>query len=319
MNARLPLAPNPTVSVIVPTIGRPGSLKELLSSLRAQTRAPLEVIVADASGGNEVAAVLEACSATAPAFSIKRLQVEPPSAVRQRIAAIRASSGEMLLLLDDDVVLEADCIEEMIRAFGSEERVVGVFADLINQDWPAPTTAWRIFLRLCFGVRDGEWQGAVVGPLMRFAFVPRPTRNMPMKWIGAGNSMIRRASYEECGGFSNFFLHRSSINEDVDLGIKLARIGTILFCPAARMSHFHAPSGRVSVGMASEDDVFNRFNVLVHTVGDPLWLAFSKVATYCAVESASNLVGSARRRRLADFVPRTKGRVKALLRIIVGV
>ena len=40
-----------------------------------------------------------------------------------------------------------------------------------------------------------------------------------MEWLGSGNSLIRRDAHDRAGGFSNFFLHRTTVNEDVDLGI----------------------------------------------------------------------------------------------------
>ena len=46
---------------------------------------------------------------------IKRLKVTPPNTVRQRVAAIAEARSEYLLLLDDDVVLEPDCIEKMVE------------------------------------------------------------------------------------------------------------------------------------------------------------------------------------------------------------
>ena len=74
-----------------------------------------------------------------------------------------------------------------------------------------------------------------------------------MQWLSTNNSMIRRCVYHEAGGFSNFFLHRCTINEDIDLGLKISKFGQIVFCPDARMGHFHDPVGRVSAKIAAED------------------------------------------------------------------
>ena len=47
---------------------------------------------------------------------VRRIAVQPPNAVRQRCAAIAESCAEYLLLLDDDVVLEPQCLENMLAA-----------------------------------------------------------------------------------------------------------------------------------------------------------------------------------------------------------
>ncbi len=225
------------------------------------------MIVADGGEDGATAEVAADSRWLASGLNVRRICVRPPNAVRQRVAAIRSSRGEFLFLLDDDVVLEPDCVEEMLIVLRTAPEAVAVTADFSNCQWPQPTRVWRFYLRRVLGLAEGEWQGRVLGPLLRFGFNPVPADCRRIHWLGAGNSMVRRSAYEQVGGFSNFFLHRSSMNEDVDLGLKLSRVGPILFCPRARMAHHQSPNGRVSVSMAAEDDLFNRFLILRRTVG----------------------------------------------------
>jgi GT2 family glycosyltransferase len=307
---------NPVISVIVPTIGRPESLRRLLESLAAQTRKVDEVIVADGSNNDETCKVVDDCRWRVLELGVRRVVVHPPNAVRQRQAAIAAASGEFMLLLDDDVVLEADCVEQMIRLLLRDPGIVGVFADFNNQSWPLPTHVWRVYLRYVLRMNEGSWQGRVVGPLLRFGYNPTPKEPMPMEWLGTCNTMIRRAAYDEAGGFSNFFLHRCTMNEDVDLGLKLSKLGQILFCPAARMAHFHAPGGRVSPMNMAEDDLYNRYLVIRCTQGRSALTAFGLVLLYFTIETASNLGGCVRRLRGNGFGSRLVGRLRALGRIL---
>ena len=170
---------------------------------------------------------------------IKRLRVTPPNAVRQRVAAIAEARSEYLLLLDDDVALEPDCIEKMVEILRQDGSVVGVFADLNNQSWPRPTLAWRLYLRHILGMRKEEWQGCVVGPLLRFCYDPVPKKLMPMQWLSTNNTMIRRCVYHEAGGFSNFFLHRCTMNEDIDLWLENLQVWTN--CVLSRRSNGSFP------------------------------------------------------------------------------
>jgi len=305
-----------SVSVIVPTIGRVSSLQRMLESLCRQSAKPNEVIIADGSSSIDIESLVSNERWKIDDLHIKRLSVAPPHAVRQRVAAIAEARSEYLLLLDDDMVLESDCIERMVEILQRDAGVAGVFADLKNQSWPGPTLAWRLYLRHALGMREKEWQGRVVGPLLRFCYDPVPETLMPMQWLSTNNTMIRRRVYEEAGGFSDFFLHRCTMNEDVDLGLKISRLGQIVFCPGARMAHFHDPVGRVSAKIAAEDDLYNRYFVMRLTQQKSAMAAFGLVVLYFCIESVSNLIGSLVRLRWDGFWSRLCGRTYALFRIM---
>ena len=305
-----------SISAIVPTIGRPESLAALLDSLALQSLKPIEVLVADASADGAVAAVVGQAQWKSRGLEVTRVPVHLPNAVKQRVEAIRHSRGAFLLLLDDDVVLEPSCVEELMRALSAGDGVVAAVADFNNQSWPEPTTAWRWYMRFVLGMADGSWQGRVVGPLLRFGYHPVPDVVSPMAWFGTGNTLLRRSAYERAGGFSDFFLRRSTINEDVDLGLKISRVGGIVFCPRARLGHFHAPSGRVTPRTAAEDDLYNRYHILRSTQGRPALSAFASVLLFFVIETGSNLIGCVRRGRSDGFGARLAGRLSALTQIL---
>jgi GT2 family glycosyltransferase len=304
-----------TISAIVPTIGRQHSLSRLLDALAAQSRRPDEVVVCDASDEESVRVLAEPGRWAALGLPVRYLRVHPPNAVRQRVTAIAAATGSLLLLLDDDVVPEPTCVAALVRCLGSSG-AVGVSADFSNQQWPKPTTLWRWYLRIIHHITGDEWQGRVLGPLLRFGYVPSPTEPVPMEWLGSGNSLIRRDAYDRAGGFSDFFLHRSTVNEDVDLGLKLARQGRLLLCPAARMAHTHAPGGRVSARLIAEDDLYNRYVILRRTAERSRAVAMTLIACYFIIETASSLAASVRRVHGNQFFSRLAGRVSAIVRIV---
>ncbi|HEY2963672.1 MAG TPA: glycosyltransferase family 2 protein [Pyrinomonadaceae bacterium] len=307
------------ISAIVPTIGRPDSLRELLESLAAQTRKVDEVIVADASADPATAEIVKDPAFQSAVVRVNHVAVQPPNAVRQRTAAIERSSGEYLLILDDDVVLEPDCVEHMLALLEANQDVVAVTADFNNQTWPAPTRIWQLYLRHVLRLEANAWQGRVVGPLLRFGYNPVPREPRPIEWLGSGNSLVRRSAFIKAGGFSDFFLHRCTINEDVDLGLKLQRLGSIMFCPAARMAHHQAPSGRVTMLVAAEDDLFNRFYILRRTVGLGLLRAFGLVLLYFSVETIGQFLGCVRRLNFRGFVAPLTGRLRAFGRLLIPI
>lgn len=299
------------ISAIIPTIGRVNSLNALLESLAAQTCRVDEVIVASADQ--------QTCNLIRRTTNlvVRCIVVAPPNAVRQRMAAIEIARGDQLLLLDDDVVLEPDCVQHMSRVLETNDDVVAVTADFSNQAWPNPTRIWELYLRHILKLKRDEWQGRVVGPLLRFGFNPVPNGAQTMEWLGSGSSLVRRSAFRSVGGFSDFFLHRCTINEDVDLGLKLGRAGRIMFCPEARMAHHHAPGGRVTRFLAAEDDLFNRYLILRRTLGQHFLRAFGLVVLYFGVETVSQFLGCVRRMNFRGFVTPFGGRLRAFGRILI--
>ena len=308
---------NAYISAIVPTIGRADSLAALFAALLAQTRRPDEVIVADGSDGTSVRRLVAEPRWLAAGLVVRYLHVQPPNAVAQRKAAIRQARGSLLLLLDDDVVPEPECVGELIDCLISRD-AVAVSADFSNQDWPPPTTLWRWYLRWRHDIVGQAWQGRVIGPLLRFGYNPVPNTPVPMEWIGSGNSLVRRDAYDRAGGFSDFFLHRSTTNEDLDLGLKLARQGSIVLCPSARMAHMHAPGGRASIRVLAEDDLYNRYCIITRTLGRTRTSALASVLTYFLLETTSGLSATVRTFRANGFGARLSGRLTALIRIAMS-
>jgi GT2 family glycosyltransferase len=299
------------ISAIIPTIGRVDSLNALFESLATQTCRVDEVIVASADR--------ETCERITrnTQLVVRCIAVSPPNAVRQRMAAIEIARAEYLLLLDDDVVLERDCVQHMLALLENNDDVAAVTADFSNQTWPDPTRIWQLYLRHILKLEREDWQGRVVGPLLRFGFNPVPDGPCEMEWLGSGSSLVRRSAFTCAGGFSDFFLHRCTINEDVDLGLKLRRAGRILFCPDARMAHHHAPGGRVTRFLAAEDDLFNRYFILRRTLALNFFRAFGLVVLYFGVETSSQFLGCVKRLNFRGFVGQLGGRLRAFGRILV--
>ena len=303
------------ISAIVPTIGRLQPLTALLESLVAQSVRPDEVIVVAGGDHPAIASLIAESRWKAGGLSVRYWSVTPPNAVSQRLAAIAAATGDRLLLLDDDVVLDRDCVRRLGNMLDSDPTIAAAIADVSNQEWPEATTAWRWYLRLVLGLRDGEWHGRVIGPLLRFGYPPHPSAVVPMEWFGTAHTLVRRSAYEAAGGFSTFFLHRSTMNEDVDLSLKVARHGRMLLTPDARLEHFHHPSGRVSTFEAAEDDLYNRYLILKRTLHRSTIDALVQVATFFVIENASNIIGAARRWQFTGLAARLGGRSRALFRI----
>jgi len=108
-----------TVSLCVVTKDRVVWLSELLATVRAQTRAPDEVVVVDNSASGSARAVCEEFGARWVHHPDGRL-----GAVRNR--AVAESTGEIVAFTDDDCLLDPDWVAHVERSFLRDERIGAV-------------------------------------------------------------------------------------------------------------------------------------------------------------------------------------------------
>jgi glycosyltransferase involved in cell wall biosynthesis len=146
-----------------------------------------------------------------------------PAVARNRAAAV--ATGELLVFVDADVVAASDSIRGMCRLLESNPEIAAVFGayDLS----PAETNFWSQYKNLSHAcVHESGNRHAVTF------------------WAGLG--AMRRAVFEEVGGFDERFA-RPSI-EDIDLGYRVHRAGHQLrLDPAYRGKHLKRWSLRSAV------------------------------------------------------------------------
>src|ERR1043166_8348703 len=102
---------SPKIAAVVPTMNRPVHLAECLRSLAASERPLARVIVVDASSPSE-ASRRAALAPEAPwPFHLDWMAAMKTGAAAQRNQGLAALEDEdTLLFLDDDIVLEPDCL-----------------------------------------------------------------------------------------------------------------------------------------------------------------------------------------------------------------
>lgn len=108
-----PLEENPLVSVIVPTMNRPGLLERALRSLVNQAYENLEAVVVN-DGGEDVQDIVMSIDSLSRVqyFNLSKNQ----GASSARNTAIQASKGSVLCYLDDDDVFLPDHIATIVNA-----------------------------------------------------------------------------------------------------------------------------------------------------------------------------------------------------------
>jgi glycosyltransferase involved in cell wall biosynthesis len=199
----------PQVSIIIPVKNDVGRLKICLKSLKAQDYPGdgFEIIVVDNGSADESATVAAKMGAKVLCHPERRI-----GALRNQ--GVAASSGSILAFVDADHELPPDWLANGVHALQSDSAICAAGAPCVAP----PKGSWV----------QRYWQ------VHRLRVVDRQL----VDWLGAGNLFVRRASFEQAGGFDEDLIAA----EDVDLCLRLAsQNGKILSDPAIRNIHHGEP------------------------------------------------------------------------------
>ena len=271
--------PAPALSIVIPTLGRPGILGRVLDRLGEQT-APagaFEVlVVADAKEDRPEA--VEDALAGRP-FAARLLRGPKPGAAAARNAGWRAASGSLILFLDDDVLPEPPLVAEHLawhRRHPAEE--VGVLGRV----------RWADELRVTPFMRWLE-QG------IQFDYLRIRGTEAGWERFYTANVSVKRALVERVGGFEEDALPFGY--EDLDLGLRMREHGfRLLYNRAAAAEHLHPMDLAMWKRRVARIAVSERRFVALHPEIPPY---FHDLFSAAAAAPAARGRGA----RLARFVP----------------
>jgi GT2 family glycosyltransferase len=254
----------PRVSVLVATYRRFVPFLDTVRALQAQRYQNLEIIIADQN-----AVWPEEHQRTVAALKsdprIQWLVLPTPGVVSARNQAVKRSSGEILVFVDDDIAIpDPFFIHRHVRNYqdASVAAVVGrertprdaVPAVAPGLDLTAPETA--------------SASNQALSPLQQALWFDRNSDHRCfIITFCTCNSSIRREIFLSVGGLDESFTG-NSYGDDYDLALRLHKKGvTILYDPEAWLVHLRAPSG----GLRLSD----RTNVVdMEATAFGLWLFF---------------------------------------------
>ncbi len=226
-------APPLSASVVIATCDRPDELRRCLASLTCQkTRRPVEIVVVDNRPDSGIAAPVVA------EFPAVKLIEEPrPGPSYARNAGFAASSGDILLVTDDDVAFPPGWIERTIAPFERNDIAV-VSGNVLPAELDA---ASQIEFENYGGLNRGYTRREY-----DFKWFDRHGRGAVPTWEigGTANAAIRAAVLvdPEVG-----MLHEAlgpgtptGVGEDTYLFYKALKAGyTVLYEPASWVWHHH--------------------------------------------------------------------------------
>ncbi|AMV37099.1 glycosyltransferase family 2 protein [Planctomyces sp. SH-PL62] len=192
----------PSLSVVVPVHNGGVDFERCLLRLRGSTWTDFELLVVD-DGSTDDSGLL---ARRHGAVVLRHDRPLGPAAARNLGA--EQATGDLIFFLDADVAVHSDTIERGMARFLEDPDLTALFGSYDDQPL-APGLLSRFRNLLHHYVHQ---QGDFV----------RDARPAHTFWTGCG--MIRRAAFQEFGGFDPRLYARPSI-EDIELGYRLTRAG----------------------------------------------------------------------------------------------
>jgi GT2 family glycosyltransferase len=226
-----------TVSIVIPTKGRPALLAGAVGRLLGQTVSLDELIVVDQSDTEEGRRRVEDVIDAAPADRrpVLRYVWDPTvtGAAAARNVGLDLAAMDVVVCMDDDMVPEPDALERMLAHYARDPGVAAMTPVITNYA-PPPLPQRLVTAVFCRGPLRDDRQ-PVYWHWRRYA-----GRLVDVRVLGGGMLAIRRAAL---GGTRFDARYRAaSLGEDVDLSWALARRGARLaIATDAHVTHQRPP------------------------------------------------------------------------------
>lgn len=223
---------NPTVSVIVVNYNGKRFLNNCLTSLKSQTYPVTEVILVD-NGSSDGS--VEFVEEKFPWVKIVRNKTNLGLTAAYNIG-IRKSRCELITLINNDVVLEKNCIKQLVKTITSSETIGIVGGNIVLYSNPKVVQSFPSrFLPSC----KLPWTAIPVKPKSKL------THEIETDIVGLCVMMVKRELIEKIGSIKeDYFMY---FNED-DFSLKARRAGyRLLLVPTAFVRHY----GSVTIGKIS--------------------------------------------------------------------
>jgi GT2 family glycosyltransferase len=198
----------PLLSVVIPTYQRRESLLRTLASLRSQTLPATQYeVIAAVDGSTDGTA--DAVRRFAAPYALSAVEGPHRGRAGACNAGIRAATGAIVMLLDDDMEATPGLVAAHARAHeGGERAVVGAAPIVVRPDSPP-------FVRYM-----------ATGFRYRLERLAQPGYRLHFRDVYTGNFSARRGTLLKVGGFDEAF--RLYGHEDYELALRLQAAGAEL-------------------------------------------------------------------------------------------
>lgn len=285
----------------------------MLESIARQSVQPAEIIVVDASTNDETRRLCENGFTGLMTRIVYHCAIETGAAPQRNQAMPHVSQGTVWFI-DDDVVLQPDCLERLWNALENDPRLGGVNAMIVNQKYSTPGLISRLLFQFLHGRREASYAGKCIGPALHL--LPEDKPDLPevvsMEWLNTTCTLYRREALPELP-FPRHF-RGYSMMEDVALSLVVGRRWKLANARLAGVFHDTQSGGghKEDTRSLSEMELINRHFVMTRILGKCRAADYLKL-TVLELFIAFSLFASFK--GLRQFVPVWIGKLDALRKI----
>lgn len=183
---------------------------------------PAEIVVIDASEPS-LAVKIDSNPLTSKGIEFKCLPANFRGAAQQRTEGLGNARFDLVCFMDDDIVLEPDCLRYLYEGITTIELAGGVNALITNQQYIAPGLLTATMYRIMNGQKLNTYAGKILGPAWNI--LPQDNSEfpdyVPCEWLNTTCVMYKRAALP-VPLFDSFFKDYSFM-EDVALSIEVGK------------------------------------------------------------------------------------------------
>ncbi|MDO8282178.1 MAG: glycosyltransferase [Thermodesulfovibrionia bacterium] len=219
----------PRLCLIVPTKDRPFELERLFRSIQSQNILPAQIIIVD-GGEPGIKWLADKYSD----LKIDYLQVLPPGLTRQRNAGLKRVGDDIDLIafLDDDIVLEPGCLENMLDFWtGANDDTGGAGFNIIDHP-PTGKPRWLEFLFSLY--LKNKPAGALLKTGRNMPYCPA-SATTETQWLCGGATVWRKEIFSEFD-YDEWFAGYGIV-EDVDFSYRVSRKYKLFVAADSQVRH----------------------------------------------------------------------------------
>lgn len=262
-------------AVLVPTMNRLDDMMEMVDSVLAQS-IPVHVFaVVDAGDTPTLEARLREKLQPAGIELLYRTSV-PGTSLQRNIGldllAEQLEADDLVFFFDDDVLLEPNFVEEVIRCMDLPMHPpVGCVLATFTQE-PRPRGWQQTWFRMFQMTHQVSGDQAHLGAAGAVQWLMEPSTDVAVPVASGGRTCYRWAAIAQ--ERLDEFLPGYTLNEDVEYSFRVAKKWTIVHSPTVRLFHKRSPKGRVDYGDRLSRMIYSQFYFFrKHRPRDPGHLA----------------------------------------------
>jgi GT2 family glycosyltransferase len=211
---------SPFLSVVISTYNRETVLCRTIKNVLEQSYPAFELIIVDQTAKNS--RETQAFLTSLPNDKVRIISIARPSLPNARNIGAQMASGDIVVYIDDDVLLEPGFLSAHAKSYLSPD-VGGVGGAIIE-----PNNSRLYLHKIKHSGRLNQIQ-PISGDILQFA--------------QGGNMSFYRNLIKKVGYFDPGFIG-NAVREETDFCFRLRRLGyKIIYCPEAKLIHFRVNHG----------------------------------------------------------------------------